>query len=343
MKALYPIAAVIAALFTIQLIVSFDWRLKDSDQQGFRGTGMVNTYTPYNAKQLAKVNQPPELYGAPEPGGDKASDIYENVQLLGHLTDDEFNAFMASITEWVAGGEDQGCAYCHNEENLASDEVYAKNVARRMIQMNWDINANWSDHVQDVGVTCYTCHRGQPIPEYAWYSETGPNQQLGGFSQHRGNQNVATEIAVFSSLPYDALDKQLASDGRVRVQERTALPISGNGGRASIQQTETTYSTMMYMSDSLGVNCTYCHNSRAFYKWDESSPARVQAWHGIKMVQDVNQEYVIPLAGDLPAEHLGPKGDPKKVGCKTCHQGIQKPLYGAEMLGDIPSLRAPPN
>jgi len=341
MKALYPVFAVIAALFTIQLIVSFDWRLKESEQQGFRGTGMVNTFTPYNAKQLAKVNQPPESFGPPEPGGELASEVYENIQILGHLTEDEFLGLMASITEWVAP-EDQGCAYCHNEENLASDEVYAKNVSRRMIQMTWDINGNWKDHVQETGVTCYTCHRGQAVPEYGWYTETGPNQQTGGFSQHRNNQNVATEISVFTSLPYDALDRQLAANGRIRVQEQTALPISGNDGRASIQHTEVTYSTMMYMSDSLGVNCTFCHNSRAFSKWEESSPVRVTAWHGIQMVQDVNQEYVIPLAGDLPAEHLGPTGDPKKVGCKTCHQGIQKPLYGAQMLDDMPSLRAAP-
>jgi photosynthetic reaction center cytochrome c subunit len=40
---------------------------------------------------------------------------------------------------------------------------------------------------------------------------------------------------------------------------------------------------MMHFSGSLGVNCTYCHNSQSFAKWEEpaDSPdrlARVSAW-----------------------------------------------------------------
>ena len=34
----------------------------------------------------------------------------------------------------------------------------------------------------------------------------------------------------------------------------------------------------------------------------------------------------------------GPLGDPLKVSCKTCHQGAYRPLYGAQMLKDYPSL-----
>jgi photosynthetic reaction center cytochrome c subunit len=41
---------------------------------------------------------------------------------------DQFNLFMASITEWVS--PEQGCAYCHNEENLASDELYTPRLSR---------------------------------------------------------------------------------------------------------------------------------------------------------------------------------------------------------------------
>jgi len=33
-----------------------------------------------------------------------------------------------------------------------------------------------------------------------------------------------------------------------------------SGNRSSIKQTEWTYSLMIHMSESLGVNCTYCHN-----------------------------------------------------------------------------------
>lgn len=46
-----------------------------------------------------------------------------------------------------------------------------------------------------------------------------------------------------------------------------ALPVRGQSG-ATIQQTEQTYGLMMHFSNSLGVNCTFCHNSRNFHVWD---------------------------------------------------------------------------
>ncbi len=52
---------------------------------------------------------------------------------------------------------------------------------------------------------------------------------------------------------------------------------------------------MLYMSGSLGVNCTYCHNTRALARWDESTPQRVTAWHGIRMVRELNTDFLTPL------------------------------------------------
>jgi len=68
---------------------------------------------------------------------------------------------MLAITQWVA--PEQGCAYCHNGDNLADDGLYTKIVARRMLQMTRHINKDWKEHVASTGVTCYTCHRGQPV------------------------------------------------------------------------------------------------------------------------------------------------------------------------------------
>ena len=45
-----------------------------------------------------------------------AKDIYQNVQVLGDLTEDNFNRLMAAMTNWVS--PDQGCAYCHGEGDL---------------------------------------------------------------------------------------------------------------------------------------------------------------------------------------------------------------------------------
>ena len=55
------------------------------------------------------------------------------MQVLGDLSVGQFTRQMASITAWVAPTE--GCAYCHNLQNLADDSKYTKVVARKMILM----------------------------------------------------------------------------------------------------------------------------------------------------------------------------------------------------------------
>ena len=96
---------------------------------------------------------------------------------------------------------------------------------------------------------------------------------------------------------------------------------------------------MIHMSKSLGVNCTYCHNTRAIASWEESPPQRSSAWYGIRMARDINNNFMVPLTKVFPAHRLGPTGDVAKANCGTCHQGAYKPLYGVSMLTDYPYLR----
>ena len=113
--------------------------------------------------------------------------------------------------------------------------------------------------------------------------------------------------------------------------------------------TERTYSLMIHMSQGLGVNCTFCHNSRSFSSWEQSPPQRLTAWHGIRMTRAVNQGYIEPLTplfrenrlGHPEVPHplrVGAQGDALKVNCATCHQGVNRPLLGAPMLRDYPEL-----
>jgi photosynthetic reaction center cytochrome c subunit len=95
---------------------------------------------------------------------------------------------------------------------------------------------------------------------------------------------------------------------------------------------------MVHFSNSLGVNCTYCHNTRSMGVWDTSPLTRTTAWYGIRMVRNLNQEFLEPLAPTFPAERKGPLGDGPKLSCATCHQGAYKPLLGVSMLGDYAEL-----
>ena len=309
----------------------------EAKQQGFRGTGMEEVKNPRMEKELVALNQLPEVPWEPDTTGPRARDVYENVQVLGHLSEDQFNRLMASITEWIS--PEEGCNYCHNPENLADDSVYTKVVARRMIQMTWTINSNWKQHVGNTGVTCYTCHRGNAVPEYVWSTEDG-DPGAGGFAASRQGQNIAGENVGLTSLPRDPFTKYLSGDENIRVQGATALPAAWPMDTKDTKESEWNYGLMMHMSTGLGENCTYCHNSRAFSSWEQSPPARVTAWHGIRMARTINNTYMDPLEPVFPDNRKGPAGDVLKANCATCHQGVNKPLYGQPMLDDYPELRA---
>lgn len=343
---------VLAGLLVLLIVImTFERPPVRTSQNGFRGTAMEHVVNPRTAVRLVAANQVPEAQPPADPpvdDADKASAVYENVQVLGDLSNAQFLRIMVAMTEWIVPqavrDAGNGCNYCHNPENMASDEVYTKGVSRRMLQMTRTINADWSNHVAQTGVTCYTCHRGQPVPAAVWYTNE-PNR-AGLVGPHALGQNLATPQTNWSSLPFDAFTPFLLGDQDIRNISTTWHP----GQNADdVRISEWTYSLMVHMSQGLGVNCTFCHNSRAFASWEQSPPQRLTAWHGIRMARAVNREYVEPLSpvflanrlGHPDAPHplrVGPSGDALKVNCATCHQGVNRPLLGAPMLRDYPEL-----
>jgi photosynthetic reaction center cytochrome c subunit len=330
------IGLVAVAVFGVGMLFTIEYPPVETIQRGFRGVGLVQNYHPDAVEAQLAANQVPEAIEPADPDSGPATEVYQNVQVLGDLTDAQFIRVMTAMTEWVA--PEQGCSYCHAEgEELSSDSLYTKVVARRMLQMTRDINTNWQPHVAQTGVTCYTCHRGQPVPANIWFTDPGRPHTAGLLGNPAG-QNGPARAAGLASLPSDPLTPFLMGGGKdagIRINSDTALP---SGNRQSIKQAEWTYSLMVNMSESLGVNCTYCHNSRSFRDWEQSSPTRASAWHGIQMVRDLNASYLEPLQPVFPPHRLGALGDVAKVNCSTCHAGVFKPLFGVGMLKDYPEL-----
>jgi photosynthetic reaction center cytochrome c subunit len=317
-----------AALFTLS---ACDLPPMDTVQRGYRGTGMELVVNQDEREEHVAASVAPEVLPEAPATGPKARDVYQNVQVLGDLSVAQFTRVMASITEWVS--PEQGCNYCHAGNNFAEDNVYTKKVARVMLAMTQRANQDWgAKHVAPTGVTCYTCHRGQPVPEYVWATDPGPKMAT---AMEPTGQNIASPAAAYASLPYDAFSPFLSEDYDIRLQGGTALP---SGNRKSIKQTEWTYSLMMHFSDSLNANCTFCHNTRNFGDWENGPATRVKAFHAIRMVREMNNTYIGATTGYLPDNRKGPMGDPLKVNCKTCHQGAYKPMYGASMIDSFPSL-----
>jgi photosynthetic reaction center cytochrome c subunit len=314
---------------------------KISQQTGYRGTGLEQVVDVRTIREAAAI--PPPAYALPEDTGPLASETYQNVKVLGNVSTERFNHLMAQMNQWVvpadAPASEQGCNYCHNAENMASDEKYTKIVARRMLQMTRAINTRWSSHVQNTGVTCYTCHRGNAVPEYKWSLAEGTPDPRTIRGNKRG-QNSPNVNVGYAALPYDPFADYLNGNGEIRVASSSAYPSPNNV--ASTKDAEKSYGLMMHVSSALGVNCTYCHNSQSFRAWNLSRAQRSTAYYGIRMVRDVNVDYINPLQSVFPANRKGPHGDPYKVNCTTCHQGLSKPLGGVSMLDQAPALKGPP-
>ena len=291
------LAAVIAALVGVALLFTFEYPPLETSQSGYRGTGMAQVVNVRAAEKALAAIKTPDVLERSKPSGTKASEVFKNVKVLGDVDQDDFIRLMSAITEWVS--PEAGCTFCHKEgEELSADTLYPKIVARRMLQMTRHINGTWSAHVGETGVTCYTCHRGKPVPPALWSKGPEENRTIGMLGNNAG-QNMPAKSVGLTSLPADPFSDFLAYANEIRVVSTTALP---EGNPRDIKATEHTYALMMHMSQALGVNCTFCHNSRAFSAWDQSSPKRVTSWHGIRMVRSLNMTYIDPLKEEAPVE-----------------------------------------
>jgi photosynthetic reaction center cytochrome c subunit len=333
MTRLFLAGGALIATFALSLVVLLTFTRPPVDviPTGYRGTGMQLIYNPHQVATALGINAAPAVLPVID-AGPPAGSVYKNVQVLKNVSSGAFGRLMVSMTTWVS--PTQGCNYCHVAGNFASDAKYTKVVARRMLQMTIAVNKAYTNHVQNVGVTCYTCHRGNPVPSQIWFSAPPPGAASGVAESNTGKNLPAADINS-SSLPGDPYTPFLLNNAGIRVSGNTALPTDN---AHSIKQTEWTYALMMTYSQQLGVSCEFCHNSRAFDSWSESSPQRVTAFYAEAMLRDLNLNYMTPLTSVFPASRLGPQGDVAKINCGTCHQGVYKPLFGAAMAPQFAAL-----
>jgi photosynthetic reaction center cytochrome c subunit len=90
--------------------------------------------------------------------GKTASQYYKNVKVLKDIPAIDIHPAM----EYIMVGLGVGCAYCHDVRHFDNDDKPQKKTARNMIQMTFALNSTIFDN--QLRVTCFTCHRGQPLP-----------------------------------------------------------------------------------------------------------------------------------------------------------------------------------
>ena len=99
---------------------------------------------------------------------------FKNLQVLPkNITADSLDKIMNGFNDNLA----VNCKYCHYKDKTADtlifdrDDKPEKEIARKMMRMTMDINKKYFQFNEEVtavqvqAVTCYTCHKGVPIPE----------------------------------------------------------------------------------------------------------------------------------------------------------------------------------
>lgn len=342
-----------AALATLFVLFVPHWHHPvDGHQQSYRGQGMVQFD---NAEpQVALVNRPPAppppdrwgITGAALADTRPAAEAFHNLQVVKDGTAGDFMKLHVAITQWVA--PQQGCAFCHQGGDFASDAKPQKQAARDMLRMTRTLNADWQPHVGPSGVTCFTCHRGQNVPQFMWYPAAAPQKSPFIAKQEPWHEAASTVRDFFPDAGYA---EYLLQDTKARGSSYTALPTTGAPAPIEVVRL---YEVMMQMSDGIGVNCGFCHDSRAFYDWSQSTPARWTGLSGIHMTRAINAGTLLPLAHTIPqirtqvpdpkppampASESGPQNGNGLATCATCHYGSPKPLDGLNLMADFPGLK----
>ena len=172
------------------------------------------------------------------------------------------------------------------------------------------VNSGWKSHVAETGVTCYTCHRGQPVPSNVWFNDPGPTQ-AGGMAQMPAGKNHPTAVANSSSLPVDPFTPFLEQDNNIRVQSSGGA--AWNGPPVDQADRLDLFIDDPFLPVAWASIALIVITRRALSDWSQSPPQRVTAWYGIRMVRDLNNNYLDPLRCE-PSRRpdLGPTGDSAK-------------------------------
>lgn len=123
-----------------------------------RGRWTPEQDPPLAERQRAAKHPVPEL--TEEQSAAPAETVFKNVQSFKGRT---AGSMMVAMSQWTAaiGVE---CTYCHTEEGKwEQEDVVQKDVTRAMFDMTKSINDAW--FAGEPVTTCWSCHRGMPIPE----------------------------------------------------------------------------------------------------------------------------------------------------------------------------------
>jgi photosynthetic reaction center cytochrome c subunit len=112
--------------------------------------------------QQPTAQQPPAAAVPADREGKKAEEVYKNIQVLQGTPAED----LIQVMHVIKGDLGVECEYCHVSTTpgmgAEKDDLEPKQTARKMMKMVMDINKTQFGGAPLV--TCYTCHRGSPVP-----------------------------------------------------------------------------------------------------------------------------------------------------------------------------------
>ena len=153
---------------------------------------------------LSRAVSAPAVGSGQKPEVRTADKVYKNIQVFKTLPAAELDQTMA----FISGALGVKCNHCHVNP-FEKDEKAQKQTARRMIQMVFELNKG--SFGGENAVSCFTCHRGKPVP----VSVPAVGQNLWAAGPGKGDT-----VALGGQLPADVQ----AVSGAAALQKSRAVP-----------------------------------------------------------------------------------------------------------------------
>lgn len=297
-----------------------------------------------------------------------------NVQVLVGMSSAQIWTYMQ---QYVSGALGVGCQYCHNINNFASDEYPQKIAARNMLRLVRDVNAefivnlpNWQGNY----VQCATCHNNAPnnlegfgaqfinsVPPIKVTVDPLDANGMAILDPAQKPEAIREPVLLKDAILFYIYNYQVWKpfDPNDPESGRGSLALTYDGGRTQDQVT-INQNVMNYQAWSLGVGCTFCHNSRNFVAY-ELNPAGDNVLNPLYAYNKLKAQRMLLLTTwlaenwprygaiakpEIPTgsgaasrysyQRLGDGQIYNVPGCYTCHQGNNIPLASINQA-NIPS------
>src|SRR5579872_4227005 len=160
--------------------------------------------------------------GAGAPAPKKAEEQFKNIQVLKGVPAEQIFPTM----QFISASLGVECDFCHVQGAFEKDDKKPKQIARKMMEMMFAINADNFDRQRQV--TCYTCHRGNTTPVAIPVVMTAESATAVA-EPHVPSEAAATEPKPYAGPSADELLEKFvqASGGAAAIEKITSRVMNG--------------------------------------------------------------------------------------------------------------------